>query len=332
MVDLFSCNRRLDIHVTARLESLRAVVHELFVGSERETGMKNTLIRIVVLLILQTLWLEKSYSGEPGNLQFNEERSKQEQIYQSRGDQVPEGYVIDRSLLSYTDTLSSDFDRSLAKLGAKDRWLDIGAGRGQAILDYVTPTYDDVPLDGPVRLEPKAQAVAMSIEDRRTPLWHQTAASLGANQIQYLFDKRLREYTVAELGQFQIITDVIGGFSYTENLTLFMEKVLGFLRLNGSFYTVLQDVHAEVGTNRPFYAGAPYLTEIANADGSEVRVCSWLKSIACVDVTCELKMKWKPPIEVYHIHKVCDDVKVPALVPTHYEAGTPPERGFRLRK
>jgi hypothetical protein len=293
--------------------------------------MKNTGIRIVVLLILQTLWLEKSHSADPGSPQFNEELSKQESIYQSRGKQRPEGYVIDRSLLSYTHTLSPEFDRSLADLGSKDRWLDIGAGRGQAILDYFTPGYDMMRLDGRERRDKKAQAVAMSIEDRREPLWHQTAASLGANQIRYLFSRRLREYSLEELGQFRVITDVIGGFSYTQDLSLFMEKVLGFLELNGNFYTLLQDVHSQDGTNKPYYAGSPFLTEIANADGSEARVCSWLKSITCVEVTCELKMQWEPPIETYRIRKVCNDVAVSALVSTHYEAGTPPERGFRLR-
>jgi len=294
--------------------------------------MKKTGIGIVVLLILQPLWLEASHSGAPGGPQFNEELSKQEGIYHSRGVQVPEGYTIDRSLLSYTLNLSSEFDRALANLGPKDRWLDIGAGTGRAILDYYTTRYDVMHVEGRERRGNKAQAVAISIEDRRTPLWQENAASLGANQIQYFFGRRLREYSLEELGRFQVITDVLGGFSYTEDLSLFMEKVLGFLELNGSFHTLLQDVHSEDGTNKPHYAGSPYLTEIANADGSEVKVCSWLKSITCVEVACEPKLEWTPPVEVYGIRKVCAGVKVPALVPTHFEAGTPPERGFQLRK
>jgi hypothetical protein len=293
--------------------------------------MRKNSIRIVALLILQTLWPAQSRSADPGSPRFIEELSKQDQIYQSRGEQRPEGYVIDRSLLSYTHTLPSEFDRSLANLGSKDRWLDIGAGRGQAILDYFAPRYDMMHPDGREQRGKKAQAVAMSIEDRRTPLWHQTAASLGANQIQYLSNRRLREYSPEELGQFQVITDVIGGFSYTSDLSLFMEKVLGFLELNGSFYTVLQDVHAENGTNKPYYEGSPFLTDIANADGSKVKVCSWLKSIGCAEVTCEFKKGWQPPIETYRVRKVCNAVTVPALVSIHYEAGTPPERGFQLR-
>ena len=298
---------------------------------ESMTTLKNTGIRLAALLILQTLWLAPSHSQVPASPAFGEEISRQESIFQSRGVQVPEGYSIDRSLADYTDALPFEFDPALAKLGPQDRWLDIGAGSGQAILDYYTPDYDLTHWEGRERRGRKAQAVALSIEDRRTPRWHQDAASLGAGKIEYLFNRRLREYSLEELGQFQVITDVIGGFSYTENLSLFVEKVLSILDLYGSFFTLLQDVRSEDGTNRPHYAGAPFLTEIANAEGSEVSVCAWLKSITCVQVSCEFKANWKPPIEAFRIRKVCNDVAVPALVPIHYVAGTPPERRFQLR-
>jgi len=295
------------------------------------TALKNTGIRLAALLVFQTLWVETSHSQVPASPAFGEELSKQESIYQSKGEQVPEGYSIDRSLVDYTRALTSEFDPALARLGPEDRWLDIGAGSGQAILDYYTPDYDLTHWEGRERRGRKAQAVALSIEDRRTPRWQQDAASLGAGKIEYIFNRRLREYSLEELGQFQVMTDVIGGFSYTENLSLFVEKVLGFLDLYGSFFTLLQDVRSEDGTNRPHYAGAPFLTEIANAEGSEVSVCAWLKSITCVRVSCEFKTSWKPPIEAFRIRKVCNDVTVPALVPIHYVAGTPPERRFQLR-
>lgn len=293
--------------------------------------MKNAGIRIVVLLVLQALWPGASHSEGPVSPNISEELSKQEAIYHGDEKRVAEGYTVDRSLSVYAEGLCSGFDRALANLGPGDRWLDIGAGKGQAILDYYTSSYDLLHLEGWERRGKKAQAVAMSIEDRRTPLWQQSAASLGANQIQYLFNKRLREYSREDLGQFQLITDVMGGFSYTDNLSGFVEKVLGFLELNGSLYTLLQDVRSEAGTNRPYYEGSPFLTEIANADGSEVRVCSWLKSISCVEVACELKMDWKPPVEAYHLRKTCNEVAVPALVPINYEAGTPPQRRYQLK-
>jgi len=48
-------------------------------------------------------------------------------------------------------------------------------------------------------------------------------------------------------------------------------------------------------------------------------------------VTCELKKGWRPPVEAFQVQKVCNEVKVPALTPVHYEAGTPPERRFVLK-
>jgi len=287
-------------------------------------------IRVVVLLVMQTLWLQTSHAQSTGSPVSKEEVLKQEAIYQSQGEKTPDGYVVDRGLLFYTFTLPAEFDHALASLGPTDRWLDVGAGQGQAILDYYTPRYDSMHPAGREQRGKKAQAVAMSIEDRRTPRWNQTASSLEANQIQYLSGKRLREYSLEEMGKFQVITDLLGGFSYTQSLSLFMETVLGFLTLNGNFFTILQDVHSEKGTNRPYYPDARFLTEIKNTDGSEVKVCSWLKRITCVEVTCDLKPGWKPPVEVYRIRKVCNNVTVPALVPNHFEAGTPPERGFQL--
>ena len=296
------------------------------------TALNPTRIRIVALLVLLTPWWGISHSQQPGSPTFDQEISKQEAIYRSQGEKVPEGYVIGRSLLSYASFLPSEFDRSLADLGPTDRWLDIGAGEGQAILDYYTPRYDSMHVEGSKRRGKKAQAIAISIEDRRTPRWHKTAASLEANQIQYLYGRRLREYSLEELGRFQLITDVIGGFSYTRYLSLFMERVLGLLVVNGNFYTTLLDVLPGRGTDRTHYPDTLFLTEIVNADGSDVRVCSWLKSIACVEVTCESNTDSKRPIELYRIQKVCNDVSVPSLVSLDYKAGTPPQRRFKLGK
>jgi hypothetical protein len=276
------------------------------------------------------VWMGLAHSATPGAAISKEETVKQTDIYHSRGAMRPEGYVIDRSLLSYSITLPKEFIGTLLNLRPTDRWLDIGAGEGRAILDYVTGKYDALNVEGASTNGAKANAVAISIEDRRTIHWHQTAESLKGSQISYVFGRRLREYSLEELGKFQVISDVLGGFSYTETLTGFMEKTLALLDLNGNFYTVLQDVRAEYGNNRPHYPDAAFLTEIIDANGAEVRVCSWLKQIGCAQVTCEFREGYTPPIEVYRIRKICNEVSVPALVPVHFQAGTPPERRFRL--
>lgn len=285
---------------------------------------------LLALLIFAAAALARA--ADVGSVALVEELAKQEAIYKSRGEQVPEGYVIDRSLLSYTKALPGEFDHALGRLRPGDRWLDVGAGRGQAILDYYTPKFDMLHFEGRDQRGSKAQGVAISIEDRRTPDWHEKAAMLPPNKIQYLASRRLREYSREELGTFQVITDVVGGFSYTTDLSLFMDKVLALLDMNGSFFTVLADVRTQEGINQPHYEGSPFLTTIAGVDGAEVKVCAWLKSISCVRVTCETKANWRPPIEAFHVQKICHEVAVPALTAVHFEAGTPPERGFKVAK
>ena len=279
----------------------------------------------VVLLLVQPLIVATAFPA-PADQRFENEVSRQKAIYESKGEDVPSGYVIDRSLLSYAFTLPAEFSRTLTELQPRHRWLDIGAGEGRAVLDYQTSKYDAMlrSRDG------KARAVAMSIEDRRTRQWHEVAATLKPGQIEYLAGRRFREYAPDDLGKFELITDVLGGFSYTRYLSSFVEQALGLLQPGGTLYTLLQDVRSEEGTNRPYYPDARFLTEIVQRDGSELGVCSWLKRITCVEVTCEHKPASTPPIEVYRVRKVCDGVNVPPLELVHFEAGTPPERGFRL--
>lgn len=287
----------------------------------------QTAIRVIALLALQTAWPQAGHSQTPGSPAIDKEVSRQETVYRSRGENVPDGYVVDRSLLAYAAALPAEFDRSLANLSPADRWLDIGAGEGKAILDYYTPRYDSM---HPQRRGKKARAVAISIEDRRTDRWHEAAKSLEENQITYWFGRRLREYSLEELGRFQLITDLTGGFSYARFLSAFMERALGALELNGNFYTLLLDVLPETAAGPSAYPDSLFLTEIQNADGSGVRVCSWLKSISCVQVTCESDKSTKRPVELYRMQKVCDNVAVPSLELVQYRAGTPPQRRYRL--
>jgi len=258
---------------------------------------------------------------------FDLETSRQQSIYHSRGEARPEGYVIDRGLAAYVFALEPGFESAVGNLGPDDRWLDIGAGRGQAMIDYHAPAKDA----GNTMPRRKAVTVALSIEDRRIEAWHRAAAGVEPGRMRYLFDKPLRNFTAAELGApFQLISDVIGGFSYTDNLTRFMEKVLEVLAVNGSFYTLHQDVMSEAGDNKPHYAGAGFLTRILDADGKDISICAWLRQIACVEVNCPSKNGWVPPIQTYRVRKVCNETAVPRLERIQYISGTPPERVFRF--
>jgi SAM-dependent methyltransferase len=258
---------------------------------------------------------------------IDEEIAEQEKIYRSRGAEVPRGYVTNRGLSDYAELLPSGFCDAIGRLGSSDRWLDIGAGAGQAILDYYAPEGDAPSAEKCARPGAEVRAVAVSIEDRRTDKWREQAASLGHERIRYLSGKRLRDYSPEELGKFQIITDVFGGFSYTEYLSQFVDRVLSLLEIGGVFYTLVPGVHLEHGKHK---LGILYLTELEDSAGRPLKVCSWLKQTTCVQVICESKSDWKRPTELIKIRKVCSDVSVPRLKLWEFEAGYPPARRFQV--
>jgi SAM-dependent methyltransferase len=292
------------------------------------SGWQTAGARVVILIvIIQALGLRAGWSQEPVPPRISEEFLEQEKIYHSRGADGRRIYTTDRGLSRYAERLPSGFCDALGRLGSSDRWLDIGAGEGHAILDYFAPEGATAPAEKCGRSGAKPRAVAISIEDRRTDAWKQQAARLGDDRIRYLFGKRLRQYSPEELGKFQIITDVYGGFTYTEDLSQFVDKVLRLLEVGGSFYTLATGVHLEDGKDK---FGTMYLTELEDAFGRRVTVCSWLKKISCVEVTCESKSDLKRPTELIKIRKVCGDTSVPRMKLVEFEAGYPPGRCFQL--
>ena len=279
-------------------------------------------LAVVIVMVVQSLGA--SSVQEPVQPRIDEEFVKQEKIYRRRG---AGSYTTNRGLSNYAEVLPTGFCDALGSLGSSDRWLDIGAGQGQAMLDYYAPHHDSAPAEKCGGAGPKAGAVAISIEDRRTDKWKQQAASLGGDRIRYLSGKRLREYSPEELGKFQVVTDVYGGFTYTENLSRFVEKVLSLLEIGGAFYSVLSSVHLEDGKNK---LGTWYRTELVDAASRPVTVCSWLKQTTCTKVTCESKSDWHEPSELIKIQKVCSGVSIPRTNLVEYMAGAPPGRRFQL--
>jgi SAM-dependent methyltransferase len=279
-------------------------------------------LAVLIVISLQTFGQGAGWTQEPVQPRLDEQFTKQEKIYRKRG---TGSYTANRGLSEYAELLPSGFCDELGRLGNSDRWLDIGAGEGQAMLDYYAPQGDGT-LKKCGGSGPKARAVAISIEDRRTEKWKQQAANLG-DRMRYLAGKRLSQYSRDELGKFQLITDVYGGFTYTENLSRFLENVLNLLEVGGAVYTVLPAVHLEDGTDK---LGTWYKTELVDAASRPVKVSSWLRQTTCTKVTCESKADWDEPTQLIKIRKVCSDVSVPRTNLVEYLAGAPPSRRFQL--
>ena len=283
----------------------------------------TTAVRLAVMIVMAAQLLGAVSIQEPVQPRIDEQFQKQEKIYRRRG---AGSYTANRGLSRYAEVLHTDFCDALGRLGGSDRWLDIGAGEGRAVLDYYA-AQEDKASEKCGGSGPKASAVAISIEDRRTNDWKERAASLGDHRMRYLAGKHLREYSPEELGKFQIITDVYGGFTYTENLSRFVEKVLSLLEIGGAFYTVLPAVHLEDGSDK---LGTWYKTELVDAASRPVKVCSWLKQTTCTKVSCETMAGADEPTQLIKIAKVCSGAAVPRTNLVEYSAGSPPNRRFQL--
>jgi hypothetical protein len=283
----------------------------------------TTAARLAAVIVMAAQLLGATSIQEPVQPRIDEQFEKQEKIYRRRG---AGSYTANRGLSRYADVLHIGFCDALGKLGGSDRWLDIGAGEGRAILDYYAGQADAASQKCGGK-GPRVGVVAVSIEDRRTNDWKERAASLGDHRLRYLAGKRLREYSLEELGTFQIITDVYGGFTYTENLSRFVEKVLSLLEIGGAFYTVLPAVRLEDGTDK---LGTWYKTDLVDAASRPVKVCSWLKQTACTKVSCETMSDADEPTQLIKIQKVCSGVAVPRTNLVEYLAGSPPNRRFQL--
>jgi len=279
--------------------------------------------RLAVVIVIAVQSLGAAWVQEPVQPRIDEEVAKQEKIYRRRG---AGSYTANRGLANYAEVLPSGFCDALGSLGSSDRWLDIGAGEGRAMLDYHAPQGDAAP-EKCGGSGPKARVVAVSIEDRRTDTWKQQAASLGDDRMRYLSGKRLSQYSPEELGKFQMITDVYGGFTYTDDLSRFVGNALNLLEIGGAFYTVLSSVHLEDGKHK---LGVWYRTELVDAASRPVTVCSWLKQVSCAKVTCESMSDWDEPSELITMRKVCSGVTVPRTNLVEYMAGAPPGRRFQL--
>jgi hypothetical protein len=277
---------------------------------------------VLIFIVLQPLGAGAASIQEPVQPRIDDEFVKQEKIFQK-----PSAYKANRGLSAYATLLPAGFCDALSSLGSSDRWLDVGAGEAQAILDYYAPQTNAPTAEKCGGSGPKARAVAVSIEDRRTERWQQEVATVGADRLQYLSGKSLRHYSREELGKFQVISDVYGGFTYTDDLSGFVQRVVALLEVGGAFYTVVPKVHLANGKEK---LGTWYKTELVDEDSRPVTVCSWLKKSSCIKVTCESKSDWDEPNELIKIRKVCSDVSVPSLRVVEYKAGTPPDRRFQL--
>lgn len=215
-------------------------------------------------------------------------------------------YVSSRGLEDYV-LLGSTFAREITQLQPGQWWIDVGAGRGTAIIDYLER---DGSAGGVVGI-----TVDVPKYDRRDK-----ALTKYGDRFRYLSGRYLEEYDVPnELPRARVVTDFYGAFAYSPHLDEIVAKSAQMLEVGGHYYVLN-------GFDSKFQV--EHQLTLLTREGKSLSLREYFSMVGCMRVEEARDEDWRT--ETYALVKECEDVKVPALELVTLRSGTPPRRTYRL--
>ncbi|MNK06291.1 hypothetical protein D3C87_241850 [compost metagenome] len=199
-------------------------------------------------------------------------------------------FVTSRDLSEYKSILHQDFADSLKKLGPTQHWIDLGAGKANAQIEYLKS------FESPL-MAPQATAVAYKLDRWFSPpkLQGKLMIREGAFELQ----------ATSTWKKADLITDLFGVISYTPALHSSLQKIVDLLNVQGEL----------------FIYTTPYLTEFRTAAGS-FKLRDFLSSIDGLRVEGDhgsLK-----------VIKEKEQVLIPELKLLRFRDEAPPSRVFQV--
>jgi len=181
--------------------------------------LKHKVLQFILIIFFLTLFTGLVYANSNCSQVFiNLEKQEYIPIHDlvKRND-----FETGRKLVDYYGILHQDFKASLQSLYYDQAWLDLGAGRARAQLDYLNSFHD---------LAKAAQLTAVTYKSSRW-FWRST------NQRKLkIIEGAFENFDVQSSTKYKLITDVFGVVSYTLNLHRTLQNVFDLLEVNGEFY------------------------------------------------------------------------------------------------
>lgn len=200
-------------------------------------------------------------------------------------DKIIEGnrfYTV-RGLPDYFNDLGKDFIDELSRLGPDGHWVDMGAGEGLALQDYLsggrpyqtglTPSpeiaaaYDRIRSVG---MDQKARVTGVTFAAK--------TSSLGSPKIMDRFrlmkGRLLEDIPSDEIGQADVVTDFFGVLAYTKRPDVALSKYLELIDERGS-------IHVFLGLGE---GGEFKRTLVTLPSGEQVGFVEWIKGIPGIRV------------------------------------------------
>lgn len=219
-------------------------------------------------------------------------------------------FNIERLLEHYKYLLGDDFRKKLASLNTPEHhWIDSGAGLGYATGEYVKSEEGS-----------RTHVTAIS---RYVPLlkreylggigWFpikyiRKIESETQGRLRFLSGKPFEKISNAEIGKADLITDLLGTFSYSEDPSTVLQKYLDLLKPDGELYLYLGN------------GSRSTVSDPSNLNGYSF-ISQWLTNIQGInaEVTSNGTVR---------ITKTTMEVKVPQLKMLHTTADSPPIRKY----
>ena len=198
-------------------------------------------------------------------------------------------FITNRSLEEYFYELHPDFKTKLKSLGSQDHWIDLGAGKAHAQIDFLKTFSSN-------NQAPQTTAVVYKL-DR----WFPAPRFSGKLTVKEgLFEKMATQ----DFAKASVITDVFGVLSYSKDLSLSLQKTIDLLETKGELYILT----------------TPYTTRIQRGSDS-FSLIEYLATIPGLKV----EGRWG----VIKITKEVDNLLIPHLELLSFRDEAPPYRQFR---
>jgi SAM-dependent methyltransferase len=208
-------------------------------------------------------------------------------------------FTTDRTLLDYQRVLGLEFTSHLASLEPRQHWVDAGAGRAQAIRDY---------LESPL-FPKKARTTAVAVvrpEDHGIE-----EAEARFRTFRYLAGAPIEDIAPRRIGAAHLITDVYGPLQYSPAVDRVIERYGRLLAPGGRLWTVV-----------------PGVTTIRQ-DDREVGWGEWLSAVTGLRAE-KLPAPGSSALEIVLV-RTRATMRVPAVALIRSVSGPPPLREFALR-
>lgn len=205
-------------------------------------------------------------------------------------------FTVTRTWANFEYTFGPEFKKDVYSLGAKERWLNSGAGAAGPEMTFL-------------RESPNGEVISLALKKPDTFIDHHFPE---APRFRYLEGSLLEDIPEAELGKFKVITDFYGPIAYTKDFSGVLQKYLNLLEPDGVIYFTL-----ERASNR---------TQLVHSGNDELMLSSWIESMPGLKVEAHRA----GTEDVFRISKLSKEpVLIPHLRLENYEYSTPPSRVYR---